>query len=50
VLGQSESQQIAHVDPSSAYRAARVPVFTSGSEGDLAYLPDGSSSSVMAAR
>lgn len=49
VLGQGESQQFVHVDLSSANRAAGIPVFTGGSEGDVVYLPT-SASSMMASR
>jgi hypothetical protein len=42
VIGQGESQQIVHVDALSASRAVGIPVFTGGSEGDVAYLPAGS--------
>lgn len=50
VTGQGEGQQITHADTSFARHAAGVPVFTGGSEGDVAYLPDVPSSSLMAAR
>jgi hypothetical protein len=50
VSGQGESQQIAHVDPAFAHRAAGIPVFVGGSDGYVAYLPAAPSTSLMAAR
>ncbi|MBO1077239.1 hypothetical protein [Roseomonas marmotae] len=50
VMGQGESQQITHVEARFAHRMAGIPVFTGGSEGGIAYLPAGASSSVMASR
>jgi hypothetical protein len=39
VTGQGESQEIAYGDSRFAHRAAGIPVFTGGSEGDVAYQP-----------
>jgi hypothetical protein len=39
VAGQGESQEIRYSDSRFDYRAAGIPVFTGGSEGDVAYLP-----------
>jgi hypothetical protein len=50
VGGQGESQQVAHLDPAFARRAAGTPVFTGGSEGEVAYLPAAPSATQMAAR
>ncbi|MFC7553386.1 hypothetical protein ACFQU7_15720 [Pseudoroseomonas wenyumeiae] len=48
--GNNRSLRIIHEDPSFARRAAGIPVFTGGSEGNVAYLPIGSASSTLAAR
>ncbi|RKK03941.1 hypothetical protein EBE87_03435 [Pseudoroseomonas wenyumeiae] len=48
--GNNRSLRIIHEDPSFARRAVGIPVFTGGSEGDVAYLPVGSANSSLAAR
>jgi hypothetical protein len=50
VAGQGESQQIRYNDASFAHRVAGTPVFTGGSEGDVAYLPAVPAGTQMAAR
>jgi hypothetical protein len=50
VVGQGASQQIAYANPSLAHRSAGIPVFTGGSEGNVAYLPIVSASMQMTAR
>jgi hypothetical protein len=50
VAGQGESQQIGYSDSRFAQHAAGIPVFTGGSEGDVAYLPVAPSATQMAAR
>jgi hypothetical protein len=50
LAGQGESQQISYNDSRLAQHAAGIPVFTGGSEGDVAYLPLATSSTQMAAR
>jgi hypothetical protein len=50
VTCQGESQQISYNDSRFEQHAAGIPVFTGGSEGDVAYLPVVSSTTQMAAR
>ena len=48
--GNSRSLRIIHEDASFAHQAAGIPVFTGGSEGNVAYLPAGTANSALAAR
>jgi hypothetical protein len=50
IAGQGESQQISYGDSRFAQHAAGIPVFTGGSEGDVAYLPAAPSTPQIAAR
>jgi hypothetical protein len=50
VVNQGESQQISYSDSRFAQHAAGIPVFTGGSEGDVAYLPAAPSTPQIAAR
>jgi hypothetical protein len=48
--GNNRSLRIIHQDPSFARQAAGIPVFTGGSEGNVAYLPASRASSSLAVR
>jgi hypothetical protein len=50
VAGQGEGQQIRYSDNRFQQRAADIPVFTGGSEGDVTYVPVTLSATQMAAR
>ena len=39
IISQGESQQISYGNSRFAQHAAGIPVFTGGSEGDVAYVP-----------
>ncbi|MFD1109939.1 hypothetical protein [Pseudoroseomonas ludipueritiae] len=48
--GNNRSLRIIHEDASFARQAAGIPVFTGGSEGNVAYLPTSGASNTLAAR
>jgi hypothetical protein len=50
VAGQGESQQISYSDSRFEQHAAGIPVFTGGSEGDVAHVPVTPSATQMASR
>jgi len=48
VLSQGENVRIRHRDPAYVERAPGIPVAVGGSNGDIAYLPPGNASSLLA--
>jgi hypothetical protein len=50
IISQGESQQISYGNSRFAQHATGIPVFTDGSEGDVAYLPATPSTPQIAAR